>query len=53
MAISDTPQAVAHEGSRSRGIFHGWFVLAANCLVMGFSSGVTNYGATVFFNPVS
>ena len=53
MAISDTPQPIAHEESRRRGVFHGWFILAANCLVMGFSSGVTNYGATVFFNPVS
>ena len=53
MAISDSPQSIAHEGARRQGIFHGWFVLAANCLVMGFSSGVTNYGATVFFNPVS
>jgi MFS family permease len=53
MAISDSPQPIAREDSRRRGVFHGWFILAANCLVMGFSSGVTNYGATVFFNPVS
>ncbi len=36
-----------------RRIYHGWIVLAASCTVMGFSSGVTNYGATAFFNPVS
>ena len=53
MAISDAPQSTARDDGRRRGIFHGWFILAANCLVMGFSSGVTNYGATVFFNPVS
>ena len=53
MAITDSPRPFAEETSRRRGIFYGWFVLAANCLVMGFSSGVTNYGATVFFNPVS
>ncbi|MCY4624414.1 MAG: MFS transporter [Chloroflexi bacterium] len=53
MAISDSPQPIARWDGRRRGVFHGWYILAANCLVMGFSSGVTNYGATVFFNPVS
>ena len=34
-------------------VFHGWWVLFANSFVMGFTSGVVTYGATVFFNPVS
>ena len=53
MAISDAPQPITSEDGRRQGVFHGWYVLAANCVIMGFSSGVTNYGATVFFNPVS
>ena len=53
MVISDSPQPIISEDGRRRGVFHGWYVLAANCVIMGFSSGVTNYGATIFFNPVS
>ena len=47
---SHTPE---EETQRRQPIFRGWWVLFANSLVMGFSSGVTNYGATIFFNPVS
>ena len=47
---SHTPE---EEAQQRRPIFRGWWVLFANSLVMGFSSGVTNYGATIFFNPVS
>ena len=53
MVISDSPKPIISEDGKRRGVFHGWYVLAANCVIMGFSSGVTNYGATVFFNPVS
>lgn len=53
MAIHESPDSTPIEGSKRPRIFHGWYVLAASCFVMGFSSGVNNYGATVFFNPVS
>lgn len=34
-------------------IFYGWWVLAAGCVIMGLSSGVVGYAATIFFIPVS
>ena len=53
MAIQESSESSPIEGKKRQPLFHGWWVLAANSFVMGFSSGVTNYGATVFFNPVS
>lgn len=53
MAIQESPDSTPIESPKKSKIFHGWYVLAASCVVMGFSSGVNNYGATVFFNPVS
>jgi MFS family permease len=53
MAIQESSDSTSIESSKRPKIFHGWYVLAASCFVMGFSSGVNNYGATVFFNPVS
>ena len=53
MTIQESSDSTPIESSKKPKIFHGWYVLAASCFVMGFSSGVNNYGATVFFNPVS
>ena len=53
MAIREPSDFSLTQGIKPSRIFHGWYVLAGSCIVMGFSSGVTNYGATVFFNPVS
>ena len=33
-------------------MFYGWRVLFASCIIMGFSSGIVTYSATVFFIPV-
>ena len=53
MAIREPSDSSLIPAMKPPRIFHGWYVLAGSCVVMGFSSGVTNYGATVFFNPVS
>ncbi len=53
MAIQESPDSTNIENPKKNKIFHGWYVLTASCFVMGFSSGVNTYGATVFFNPVS
>ncbi|MEX2599125.1 MAG: MFS transporter [Dehalococcoidia bacterium] len=36
-----------------RRIFYGWWILVSSCIIMGFSSGIITYGATVFFSPVA
>lgn len=53
MAMREPSNLSLIQDVRPPRIFRGWYVLAGSCIVMGFSSGVTNYGATVFFNPVS
>ena len=34
-------------------VFYGWWVVAASCVVMGFSAGIMGYSATLFFKPVA
>ena len=35
-----------------RGIFYGWWVVAASCVIFLFVGGTTFYGFTAFFNPI-
>ena len=48
-----TSQAASQQVRRPDKVFFGWWVLAAGSGIMGVASGVTGYGATVFFLPVS
>ena len=39
-------------GNKLRGVYYGWWMLAATCLLGSLSAGLFGYGNAVFFRPI-